>query len=192
MTYTTKWHLNHQKNWSRILAPLIGKPVQALEIGSFEGRSAVWTLENILTHPDSTLVCIDPHKYEETGLGVPSVAERLDRAAELFKKNTAPFADKLTHISEPSASAIQKLDQQFDMIYIDGAHGAAAVLVDSCLCWTKLKVGGYMIWDDYLWGVKNKPAYTKPKIAIDGFGACFRPFLEILEIGKQVIVRKVK
>lgn len=30
-----------------------------LEIGSYEGRSAVWFLENILTHPTARIVCVD-------------------------------------------------------------------------------------------------------------------------------------
>ena len=46
-------------HWERALAGFKGKRVRALEIGSFEGRSAVWFLENVLTHEESTIVCID-------------------------------------------------------------------------------------------------------------------------------------
>src|SRR5574343_585970 len=31
-----------------------------LEIGSFEGRSAIWFLENMLLNEKSTITCIDP------------------------------------------------------------------------------------------------------------------------------------
>ena len=31
-----------------------------LEIGSFEGKSTIWFLENILQNPNSTITCIDP------------------------------------------------------------------------------------------------------------------------------------
>ncbi len=30
-----------------------------VEIGSFEGRSTLWILENLLRHPDSRMHCID-------------------------------------------------------------------------------------------------------------------------------------
>lgn len=47
--------------WSQHLGDLKGKQdTHLLEIGSYEGRSAVWFLENILTHPSSTITCIDP------------------------------------------------------------------------------------------------------------------------------------
>ena len=31
-----------------------------LEIGSFEGRSTIWFLENLLKNPKSTITCVDP------------------------------------------------------------------------------------------------------------------------------------
>ena len=46
------------------------------------------------------------------------------------------------------------------MIYIDGNHRYGACLADSRNCWPLLRVGGLMIWDDYLNGklVKVKSA----------------------------------
>eukprot|EP00903_Cladosiphon_okamuranus_P016547 g15265.t1 len=35
------------------------RPVNVLEIGSFEGGSALWIAEHLLLHPDSMLICID-------------------------------------------------------------------------------------------------------------------------------------
>jgi hypothetical protein len=45
-----------------------GKEVHGLEIGSFEGRSAIWFFDNILTHPSATMTCVDvfPKEYEDT------------------------------------------------------------------------------------------------------------------------------
>src|SRR5438105_2903605 len=46
--------------WRRTLAHLRGRAeLRALEVGTYEGRSALWLLENILTDPSSRLVCVD-------------------------------------------------------------------------------------------------------------------------------------
>jgi hypothetical protein len=55
------------KDWRVVLRKFIGKEdVHGLEIGSFEGRSAIWFLNNILTKPSSKLTCIDifPEEYD--------------------------------------------------------------------------------------------------------------------------------
>ena len=40
------------------------KPIKYLEIGVFEGMSMVWMLHNVLTHPDSRAVGVDPWLME--------------------------------------------------------------------------------------------------------------------------------
>ena len=46
--------------WGKVLGPLKGKPdIHYLEIGVNQGRSAIWMLENILTHPTAKLTGID-------------------------------------------------------------------------------------------------------------------------------------
>ncbi|WP_162666955.1 class I SAM-dependent methyltransferase [Gemmata massiliana] len=57
--FTEDWFAYNVPVWARVLAPLVGKPVRALEIGVFEGRSTVWLLENVLTHPDVSLTWTD-------------------------------------------------------------------------------------------------------------------------------------
>src|SRR5260221_7918568 len=62
--------------WRNSLAYLAGMPnLRFLEIGSFEGYSACWLLDNILTHNSSHLVCIDIFQNE--------------RAVSLFDMNIA-------------------------------------------------------------------------------------------------------
>ena len=48
------------------LAEFKGKPdVHFLEVGTYEGRTALWFLDNILTHPTSTMTIVD--FFEDTG-----------------------------------------------------------------------------------------------------------------------------
>ena len=36
------------------------KELHILEIGSFEGKSTIWFLDNILNNENSTITCVDP------------------------------------------------------------------------------------------------------------------------------------
>ena len=59
-SFTSDYISKNLDNWTRLLEEYRGRPgIQMLEIGSYEGRSAVWFLENILTHPTAGIVCID-------------------------------------------------------------------------------------------------------------------------------------
>jgi tetratricopeptide (TPR) repeat protein len=46
--------------WKKYLNKFVDKEINALEIGSFEGESACWLLDNVLTHQFARLTCIDP------------------------------------------------------------------------------------------------------------------------------------
>lgn len=60
-SYTSDWTSYNYSNWEQWFAGCRDQPnLCILEIGSFEGRSAVWFLENVLTHPSAQLVCVDP------------------------------------------------------------------------------------------------------------------------------------
>src|SRR5260221_439940 len=55
----------HGPNWLKWLGHLRGQPAGGLEIGTFEGDSAEWMLDNIYTHPDSHYHCVDPFTGSE-------------------------------------------------------------------------------------------------------------------------------
>ena len=58
--FSEDWVTENTTNWSRILRSFKGKTdVHALGVGSFEGRSALWFLENILTHPTDSITFVD-------------------------------------------------------------------------------------------------------------------------------------
>lgn len=140
--YSTNWFEGQIPNWQRWLAPFMGKPdLKALEIGSFEGRSAVWMLENVLTAPGSTIDCID--------LFEP--AEKFGDYHARFRANTAPWRERITEYPGRSYEQLKRLSGPYDIVYIDGWHSAFGALADGVMTWPMLKVGGVMIFDDYLW-----------------------------------------
>ena len=79
--YTTDWFSHHAPLWKSAFGHLEGLPnLRALEIGTFEGRSAVWMLGHVLTHDTSRIVCVDT--FEGSDEHGPEQADRDDEAGE--------------------------------------------------------------------------------------------------------------
>ena len=166
--------------WTQHLSELRGQEnVRMLEVGSYEGRSAIWFLDNVLTHPSSTITCVDMF---------------YNRMAEIrFDHNIAVsgFLSRVTKVKGRSQEVLKLLREgSYNIIYIDGSHRAVDVQVDASLSWHLVKRDGLIIFDDYLWELE-KPQEDRPQMAIDNFLSDFCLQLEILHKGYQVIVRRV-
>lgn len=187
--FTQDWFTSNIPVWQVMLAEYMGKPVHALEIGSFEGRSAIWLLDNVLTHPEASLTCIDPfcgsHEHDSKTM---AHAERRFRNNVLLRRQNVTFhKGHSQHILlEPKLQG-----QCFDIIYIDGEHTSRAVLQDLILAFPLLRVGGRMIIDDFL---GNPQDLTSPTTsAFDGiraFLAAYSKSIFINYAGYQMILTK--
>lgn len=169
------WFSSNIPAFSRHLAHLRGQPCEALEIGSHEGRSAVWLLDNILTNERARLTCIDI--FEQP----------------LLKRNlkASSGAGKTEFILGTSARILKKLPpRQYDFIYIDGFHGQVEVLEDAVLAFRLAKKGAIMCFDDYEWDDPRFNRHGTPKIAIDAFLMIYDKKIEVVDVGYQVWVKK--
>jgi predicted O-methyltransferase YrrM len=141
---------------------LRSRPIRALEIGSFEGLSACFTLQQL---PQAQLTCVDTWdgSDELTALAFDSVERAFDRHVE-------PWRDRVTKKKMSSLRYLADLDhaEKFDLIYVDGSHHGDDVMVDMVLSFEHLKVGGVMILDDYLWRYYPRSA-EEPARAINSF-----------------------
>jgi predicted O-methyltransferase YrrM len=160
-SFSEDWFTHNIPTWQSKLKFWAGKDnVQALEIGTFEGRSAFWLLENVLTSVNSGLICIDPY-----------LGSRLREASETFERNLemSGLDQKVSLIKERSEIALPALHgRQFDIIYVDGHHEGSQVTSDGEDCWKLLKAGGIMIFDDY--SIPEEHYVTQsPQEAIDMF-----------------------
>jgi predicted O-methyltransferase YrrM len=201
--FTSSWHLQHIKSWENWLAEFVNQPIQALEIGSYEGRSAIWMCEHILRTAGSHLICVDPfgYDYQLSTVKQPNpkvMPTTLSVVEQRFLKNTLKLreAGLLQHLKANSQQVLPQMTgtKSFDLIYIDGSHQASCVLQDSVICWGLLKNRGLMIWDDYLWkhdNRQNNHELGRPKLAIDSFLSCFKEQYEVIDKGQQVCIRKV-
>jgi hypothetical protein len=177
-----------------------GKPnVHALEIGTYEGFSAIWQLENILTDPSSTITCIDI--FDEK-----VIEDQFDRNIK-----ATGVAYKVKKLKGSSEIMLRGLNlEQYDYVYIDGSHMPKWVLSDAVLSWDLLKKGGLMIFDDYKF-IELKPNNFRPtrinfidnylwkkwvgetgstKPAVDVFLQIYGPYLEVVFKKYQVVIKK--
>lgn len=183
------WHHRHIPMWQEHLAPLLdGRCVRALEIGSFEGRSALWLLENMLTHPSSTLTCVDTWDGEDAML-----KEQTLLAEHNFDFNVRRYASKVRKIKESSDTALARLlpfPTKFSFIYVDGSHEGFDALTDLLLSWRLLHPGGYLVADDMRW--KSQEVKVPPIEAWNAFVSMQPPGFEQLHLFRQGIARKMQ
>mgnify|MGYP003341893322 CR=1 FL=1 len=163
-----------------------------LEIGSFEGRSAVWIMEHMMREGDC-LTCIDTWQG-----GEEHSTEDMDAVEICFDKNIAAAKKEFPgrqvrkwkgSSSTALAEEIQYGASWYSFIYIDGSHVAKDVLTDACMAWPLLKPKGLMVFDDYMWG-NPRDILHRPKPAIDAFCNIFAEEAEIVHVGYQLVVRK--
>ena len=187
--------------WTKWIGHLAGKPeLRFLEVGSYEGQSALWFLRNILTHPSSKLLCVDTW---HAGEDMPYVED--DRLLTTFLNNVDSYRANCGIMRGRSQDILPKLEHDtYDFAYIDGSHTAANVLADSVLVWPLLKSGAILIWDDYLWELpldvyptpltekqKENADLLRPKMGVDAFLACYLGQYEIIAKEWQVCIKKL-
>ena len=138
--YTQDWFSYHESHWFRHFGHLASRPgLQALEVGSFEGRSACWTVQHLLTGEGSRLTCVEPFEQYE------GQERNFD-----YNVRLAGCTDKIIKLRGRSQQVLPFLpDSSCDFVYIDGSHMILDVLQDAAMCWQLLKPGGVLIFDDY-------------------------------------------
>jgi hypothetical protein len=193
--FTVDFFSTNIDTWRQSLARFEHRPgLHFLEIGSFEGLSACWLLNNILTSDDSRLTCVDTFDFagqgtfylQDQGTETMSIEERFD-----FNVKLAGGAHKVRKIVGQSRDALRSLPRsEYDYIYIDGSHIAADVLEDAVLSWPLLKLGGLMTFDDYQWDGDPNPI-NRPGMAVDAFLTVFKTRYKLIHKGYQVTVEKL-
>ena len=215
--FTQDWFSHNIPVWEQ-LATLLPERKSFLEIGSFEGRSAVWIIENMM-NPGDWIDCVDTwegseeHKngelngaearFDHNIIAVLNCNSALHRSREDSwghtrfasdgpdRTNNRVYKYKAASTEFLAGKLAHWVDGKnlYDFIYIDGSHTAKDVLTDACMAWPLLKQGGLMVFDDYLWG-ESRDILHRPRLAVDFFVNIFAESLDIVHIGHQFVVRK--
>jgi predicted O-methyltransferase YrrM len=187
--FTVDWFSYNIQIWTHYLNSFKDRPnLRFLEIGSFQGRSTVWLLENILTNDSSIITCIDT--FEGSIEHTLHFQNDIKNLFDIFSHNISKFKNKVNIIKNKSQDALKKINEQYDFIYVDGDHKASSVIEDAILSFPLLKKGGIMIFDDYLW-FQMKKFIDNPKVAIDAFLEIYADKIIILYKNHQVIIEKL-
>jgi len=190
--FSTDWFTRNIEIWEQNLSRFANAHgINMLEIGSWEGRSTCWLLDNILTHDSARITCVDTfagsfeHKewYEDSYL--KSIEERFD--FNISRTNASEKVQKIVGNSQKVMRALML--NSYDIVYIDGSHLAKDVLADALLCWDLVKVGGTIIFDDYDFILADKPAQNT-KNGIDPFLTLFCDNIKVIHKSHQVIIEK--
>jgi predicted O-methyltransferase YrrM len=187
----TSWHF---PNWIKLLAPFRERPVRMLEIGSWEGRSALFFLNYL---PRMQLTCVDTfaggQEHQEAAAADPQEAEMLRMVESRFDANTGDFSERIEKIKAPSVDALIQLgvaERRFDIAYIDGGHRAREVYADSALTWPLMAPGGLIIFDDYQWHEMPDPM-DNPMPGVDAFLRSIESQYRIVLADYQVAIVKL-
>jgi caffeoyl-CoA O-methyltransferase len=118
-------------------------PSLILEIGTFTGYSAICLARGL--KPEGRLITIEVND------------EHKEFSSAWFKK--AGVGDLITQYTGRAQDIIPGLDQQFDLVYIDGDKREYTDYYNISI--DKVRPGGYIIADNVLWGDKVLDTNTK-------------------------------
>ena len=172
------WFSNHMNIWNFFLVNI--NKFNYLEIGTFEGRSALFVSE---LNNCKKIVCVDPYmNYPEADFKMSDVFENVN---EKFKK-----IKNIKLIKKKSDDFFLENLETFNVIYIDGYHEYEYVKRDFINSMSCLEKNGILICDDFLWFAYNK-LEKNPIAAILECYNDYKDVLEILFINHQIIFRKI-
>lgn len=185
MQFTSDWFTPWIPDWERLFVPLLqSRLLHGMEIGCHEGRSTIWTLQRMLTHPQATLDCLD-------WWSDPAVEARFDANLEESQLNTRIHKRRGRSCELLAQLLLQQPRREFHWIYIDGSHEARDCLLDAALAFQVLAPGGILCFDDYLW--KCTPGHhLPPRPAIECFLNLWGDQVELLHAGYQVAVQRTR
>lgn len=197
--FTTDWFSRFASVWTQLLTRY--PPSRILEIGSYEGRAACFLIDTCAAERNLELHCVDSWAggvEHDTG-AMPLVEQRFDRNIAIARAASPHEVSFHKHKALSSPALVKLLaegrQESFDLIYVDGSHQAPDVLSDAVLAFMLLRVGGLLIFDDYLWsmeGAGQQDFYQMPKPAIDAFINIYQRKMSVLGAPLyQLYTRKV-
>lgn len=199
--FTQDWFSRYASEWQAAFAAH-GPVRKLLEVGSYEGRSTVWLIENAFPPGERGEVhCIDSWQggFEHSGIDMGQIEARFRRNIEIAKSRSRAAVSVHTRKGQSFDELVslhaEGHRQSFDVVYVDGSHQCADVLGDLILCFALCRVGGMIIIDDYLWSRETpgeEDLLNGPKLAVDSFVNCYRRKLKFYNLRiAQIYLTKI-
>lgn len=171
-------------SWQTII-PVTNEPIKIMEIGTYHGANLCSYMKTYAQHNETQIHSVDPY-IDYNGYG------------EYKSKQPSNYSIFLNNISKLDPIDLNKIyihrglsedvvplfpNESFDIIYIDGNHDRKYVLEDAVLCFKKLKLGGWMVFDDM--------QCKEVSDAVQMFLTIYSPFFEIFKIeNAQLFIKR--
>ena len=154
-----------------------------LEIGSYEGRSALFFID---LFENSKISCVDTWSGSDEHKDI-----NFKEIESNFDFNTKDLTEKklLKKFKMTSNEFFIQNRNNFDFIYIDGDHSKEQVLKDLNSAWSILNNNGYLLIDDYMWWY-YKDLVNNPATSINNFIKTNLNEIDRLIIWHQVLIQK--
>lgn len=123
-------------------------PATIVEIGSYHGRSAIVLA---LAAPDCGVVAIDPFAGNDRGpqqIAGSREEGEADMAAFRANLERAGVTASVRHVRLPSGDALDEVDGEVDLLFVDGAHRYAPARDDLARWGARVRSGGTLLVHD--------------------------------------------
>lgn len=155
-----------------------------VEVGCMEGMTTKYICENLLNkeNTDSRVICIDPllDVYVEND---PRHHPEFKHQYQRFKRNTRGLPVNLKRgFSQDELPLLNAIRACF--CYVDGNHYSPMPYLDGVWCFAITKIGGYILFDDFLWADETTESVEK-------FLNEFQGHYEVIHKGYQVLIKKI-
>jgi SAM-dependent methyltransferase/predicted O-methyltransferase YrrM len=121
---------------------------RVVEIGSYHGRSTIVLAQ---AAPHAEIVAIDPHAGNDRGprqwTGTADEGET-DHRTFLANLQRAGVAGRVRHVRRPSQAALDAVEGEIDVLYVDGAHRFAPAAADLDRWGARVAPGGTLLVHD--------------------------------------------
>ena len=176
-----KWFTNNLYFIKKNLANT--KIKNLLEIGSYEGRSALFFLDLFKI---TKISCVDTWSGsdEHKDINFHAIENNFDLNTKSFKEKKTLLKFKMT-----SDEFFKQNKNKFDFIYVDGDHAKDQVYKDLINSWSILNSNGFLLIDDYMWWY-FKDLNKNPASAVNSFINKYFDQVRKIVIWHQVLLQK--
>lgn len=138
--FTTTDMTDGLKELASLFHDFVGNKTSVLEIGVWEGCSACWFLDYLLTHPQAKYTGVDLYggSYELRYIIAINNLSKHPGKTRLFRADSSSILPKLYEVGE-----------RFDIIHVDGCHSYDKCKDDLENAWKLLNKDGIILVDDY-------------------------------------------
>ena len=162
--FTTKWFEANAKYWDILKTHLtknFGSDLRCVDVGTHEGRSAVWMAEN-LVGTNGSIHIVDPvrENYKDNLLHNLSVIPNP-------KQTNLLAGDSVIELPR----LLGEYGEYFHFIYIDAGKTASDNCLNALIAERMLLKNGLLVVDDYLWGEPNVDQRLSPRLGIDVYSS---------------------